>query len=27
MTFARGPVWIVYAYGRGSSPWRGGKPV
>jgi Protein of unknown function (DUF3048) N-terminal domain/Protein of unknown function (DUF3048) C-terminal domain len=27
MTFAKGPVWIVYAYGRGSSPWRGGKPV
>jgi Protein of unknown function (DUF3048) N-terminal domain/Protein of unknown function (DUF3048) C-terminal domain len=27
MTFARGPVWIVYAYGPGSSPWRGGKPV
>jgi hypothetical protein len=27
MTFARGPVWIVLAYGRGSSPWRGGKPV
>jgi hypothetical protein len=27
MTFARGPVWIVYAYGRGSSPWRGGKPL
>jgi hypothetical protein len=27
MTFARGPVWIVLAYGAGSSPWRGGKPV
>jgi hypothetical protein len=27
MTFARGPVWIVLAYGRGSSPWRSGKPV
>ncbi len=27
MTFARGPVWIVLAYGPGSSPWRGGKPV
>jgi Protein of unknown function (DUF3048) N-terminal domain/Protein of unknown function (DUF3048) C-terminal domain len=27
MTFARGPVWIVYAYGPGSSRWRGGKPV
>jgi hypothetical protein len=27
MTFARGPVWIVYAYGPGSSPYRGGKPV
>jgi hypothetical protein len=27
MTFARGPVWIVLAYGPGSSKWRGGKPV
>ncbi|MBO0817000.1 MAG: DUF3048 domain-containing protein, partial [Actinobacteria bacterium] len=27
MTFARGPVWIVLAYGPGSSPWRSGKPV
>jgi hypothetical protein len=27
MTFARGPVWIVLAYGPGSSQWRGGKPV
>jgi hypothetical protein len=27
MTFARGPVWIVLAYGRGSSPYRGGKLV
>ena len=27
MTFARGPVWIVLAYGAGSSPWRSGKPV
>ncbi len=27
MTFARGPVWIVLAYGPGSSRWRGGKPV
>ena len=27
MTFARGPVWIVYAYGPGSSPDRGGKLV
>jgi len=27
MTFARGPVWIVLAYGPGSSHWRGGKPV
>jgi hypothetical protein len=27
MTFARGPVWIVLAYGQGSSPWRSGKPV
>jgi len=27
MTFAHGPVWIVLAYGPGSSPWRGGKPV
>lgn len=27
MTFARGPVWIVLAYGPGSSPWRGGKPL
>jgi hypothetical protein len=27
MTFARGPVWVVLAYGPGSSPWRGGKPV
>jgi DUF3048 family protein len=27
MTFARGPVWIVLAYGKGSSPWRSGKPV
>jgi hypothetical protein len=27
MTFARGPVWIVLSYGRGSSPWRSGKPV
>jgi Protein of unknown function (DUF3048) N-terminal domain/Protein of unknown function (DUF3048) C-terminal domain len=27
MTFARGPVWIVFAYGRGSSPDRGGKLV
>jgi hypothetical protein len=27
MTFARGPVWVVLAYGPGSSKWRGGKPV
>jgi hypothetical protein len=27
MTFARGPVWIVLAYGPGSSPYRGGKLV
>jgi hypothetical protein len=27
MTFARGPVWVVLAYGPGSSRWRGGKPV
>ena len=27
MTFARGPVWIVLAYGPGSSPDRGGKLV
>jgi Protein of unknown function (DUF3048) N-terminal domain/Protein of unknown function (DUF3048) C-terminal domain len=27
MTLARGPVWIVLAYGPGSSPWRSGKPV
>ncbi len=27
MTFARGPVWIVLAYGPGSSKWRSGKPV
>jgi hypothetical protein len=27
MTFARGPVWVVYAYGPGSSPYRSGKPV
>jgi hypothetical protein len=27
MTFARGPVWIVLAYGPGSSRWRSGKPV
>jgi hypothetical protein len=27
MTFARGPVWIVFAYGPGSSPYRGGKLV
>jgi hypothetical protein len=27
MTFARGQVWIVLSYGRGSSPWRSGKPV
>jgi hypothetical protein len=27
MTFARGQVWIVLAYGPGSSPWRSGKPV
>jgi hypothetical protein len=27
MTFARGPVWIVYAYGPGSSRDRGGKLV
>jgi hypothetical protein len=27
MTFSRGPVWIVYAYGPGSSPDRGGKLV
>ena len=27
MMFARGPVWIVYAYGPGSSPDRGGKLV
>ena len=27
MTFAPGPVWIVYAYGPGSSPDRGGKLV
>jgi hypothetical protein len=27
MTFARGPVWIVFAYGPGSSPDRGGKLV
>src|SRR5262252_2837756 len=27
MTFARGPVWIVLAYGPGSSHWRSGKPV
>ena len=27
MTFARGPVWVVLAYGPGSSKWRSGKPV
>jgi hypothetical protein len=27
MTFAKGPVWVVLAYGPGSSKWRGGKPV
>jgi hypothetical protein len=27
MTFAKGPVWIVLAYGPGSSEWRSGKPV
>jgi hypothetical protein len=27
MTFARGPVWIVFAYGPGSSPYRSGKLV
>lgn len=27
MNFARGPVWIVLAYGPGSSPYRGGKLV